>query len=203
MFAATIASSALLAVALIPWARGKLVGDPRQSDGMRAVKFPTDKMWLLGIAEFGGAAGLAAALFWWPLGVAAAVCLIAYFGGALAYLLRADIDLDALAVDARRSCRGSRRLAAHTSVTRSPAAMLRYDPPRVQVQSGSHASRELGIACAISSPGRHFDSGRNRRFACSNSLPYEVLAARIWPLRLDGSGPRWAARQPLSTWIQP
>ena len=74
MFAATIASSALLAVALIPSARGKLVGDPRQSDGMRAVKFPTDKMWLLGIAEFGGAAGLAVGLFWWPLGVAAAVC---------------------------------------------------------------------------------------------------------------------------------
>jgi hypothetical protein len=45
------------------------------------------------------------------------------------------------------------------------------------------ASRELGTAGAISSPGRHFDSGRNRRFACSNSLPYEVLAARIWQLR--------------------
>jgi uncharacterized membrane protein YphA (DoxX/SURF4 family) len=91
MFAATIASSALLAVALIPSARGKLAGDPRQSDGMRAVKFPTDKMWLLGIAEFGGAAGLAVGLFWWPLGVAAALCLIAYFMGALAYLLRAGI----------------------------------------------------------------------------------------------------------------
>jgi hypothetical protein len=46
---------------------------------------------LLGIAEFGGAAGLAVGLFWWPLGVAAAVCLIAYFIGALAYLLRAGI----------------------------------------------------------------------------------------------------------------
>jgi hypothetical protein len=43
MFAATIVSSALLAVALIPSARGKLVGDPRQSGGMRAVKFPTDR----------------------------------------------------------------------------------------------------------------------------------------------------------------
>ena len=91
MFVATIVSSALLAVALIPSARGKLVGDSRQSGGMRAVKFPTDKMWLLGIAEFGGAAGLAVGLFWWPLGVAAAVCLIAYFIGALAYLLRAGI----------------------------------------------------------------------------------------------------------------
>jgi hypothetical protein len=91
MFAATFASAALLAVALIPSARGKLVGDPRQSDGMRAVKFPTEKMWSLGIAEFGGAAALAVGLFWWPLGVAAAVCLIAYFIGALAYLLRAGI----------------------------------------------------------------------------------------------------------------
>jgi hypothetical protein len=91
MFAATIASSVLLAVALIPSARGKLVGDHRQSDGMRAVNFPIDKMWLLGAAELGGAAGLTVGLFWWPLGVAAAVSLIAYFGGALAYLLRAGI----------------------------------------------------------------------------------------------------------------
>jgi uncharacterized membrane protein YphA (DoxX/SURF4 family) len=91
MFTATIVSSVLLAVALIPSARGKLVGDPRQLDGMRAVKFPTDRMSLLAVAEFGGVAGLIIGLFWWPLGVAAAVCLIAYFIGALGYLLRARI----------------------------------------------------------------------------------------------------------------
>jgi hypothetical protein len=38
MFAATIASSVLLAVALIPSAQGKLVGDPRQIDGMRGLE---------------------------------------------------------------------------------------------------------------------------------------------------------------------
>jgi uncharacterized membrane protein YphA (DoxX/SURF4 family) len=89
MFAATIASSVLLAVALIPSARGKLVGDHRQSDGMRAVNFPIDKMWLLGAAELAGAVGLVVGLFWWPLGAAAAVCLTAYLIGALVYLLRA------------------------------------------------------------------------------------------------------------------
>ncbi|MDT5323401.1 MAG: hypothetical protein QOF25_553 [Mycobacterium sp.] len=89
MFAATIASPLLLAVALIPSARGKLVGDHRQSDGMRAVNFPVDKMWLLGAAELGGAVGLVVGLFWWPLGAAAAVCLTAYLIGALVYLLRA------------------------------------------------------------------------------------------------------------------
>lgn len=89
MFAATIASSVLLAVALIPSARGKFVGDQRQIDGMRAVDFPIDKMWLLAAAELAGAAGLVIGLFWWPLGVAAAACLVAYFIGALVYLLRA------------------------------------------------------------------------------------------------------------------
>ena len=89
MFAATIASAVLLAVTLIPSARGKLVGDQRQSDGMRAVNFPIDKMWLLGAAELAGAVGLVIGLLWWPLGVAAAVCLTAYLIGALAYLLRA------------------------------------------------------------------------------------------------------------------
>ena len=91
MFAATIASSVLLAVALIPSARGKLVGDHRQIDGMRAVNFPIDKMWLLGAAELAGAVGLVVGLFWWPLGAAAAACLTAYLIGALAYLLRAGI----------------------------------------------------------------------------------------------------------------
>lgn len=89
MFGATIASSVLLAVALIPSARGKLVGDQRQMDGMRAVNFPIDKMWLLGAAEAAGAAGLVVGLFSWPVGAAAAMCLTAYFIGALVYLLRA------------------------------------------------------------------------------------------------------------------
>jgi DoxX-like family len=89
MFAATIASSVLLAVALIPSARGKLVGDQRQIDGMRAVNFPVDKMWLLGAAEVAGAAGLVVGLFSWPVGAAAAICLAGYFIGALVYLLRA------------------------------------------------------------------------------------------------------------------
>jgi len=91
MFAATIASSVLLAVALIPSARGKLVGDQRQIAGMRAVNFPIDKMWLLAAAELAGAAGLVVGLFSWPVGAAAAVCLTAYFIGAVVYLLRARI----------------------------------------------------------------------------------------------------------------
>jgi hypothetical protein len=46
-------------------------------------------MWLLGAAELAGAVGLVIGLLWWPLGVAAAVCLTAYLIGALVYLLRA------------------------------------------------------------------------------------------------------------------
>jgi uncharacterized membrane protein len=91
MFAAGMVANGLLAIALIPSALGKLLGDQRQIDGMRAVKFLTDKMWLLGAAELAGAVGLIVGLFWWPLGVAAATCLIAYFIGALGYLFRARI----------------------------------------------------------------------------------------------------------------
>jgi DoxX-like family len=58
---------------------------------MRAVNFPVDKVWLLAAAELAAAAGLVVGLFSWPVGAAAAVCLTAYFIGALIYLLRARI----------------------------------------------------------------------------------------------------------------
>ncbi|MFI9383124.1 DoxX family protein [Kutzneria sp. NPDC052558] len=84
-------ASLLLAGLLVPSARGKLARDERQVLGMRAVGFPVDKLWLLAAAECAAVAGLVVGLFWWPVRVAAAVGLIGYFVGALAYLLRARV----------------------------------------------------------------------------------------------------------------
>jgi hypothetical protein len=82
MFIATVVISALIAALLLVSARGKLVRDPAQMTTMSAVGFPESKLWLLASAEIAGAVGLVVGLFWWPLGVAAAVGVVAYFVGA-------------------------------------------------------------------------------------------------------------------------
>src|ERR1700682_6480625 len=46
----------------MPDLQGRSGGDQRQIDGMRAVNFPIDKMWLLAAAELAGAAGRRAVL---------------------------------------------------------------------------------------------------------------------------------------------
>jgi hypothetical protein len=55
---------------------------------METVGFPLDKLWFLASAELLGAVGLAIGLFWWPLGVAAAIGVILYFTGAVGSHLR-------------------------------------------------------------------------------------------------------------------
>jgi uncharacterized membrane protein YphA (DoxX/SURF4 family) len=88
MFIAAAIVSSLLAVALIASGRGKLVKDPQVMKIMTKVGVPEDKLWLLAAAEFAGAVGLVAGLFWWPIGVAAAIGVILYFVGAVASHLR-------------------------------------------------------------------------------------------------------------------
>jgi hypothetical protein len=63
-------------VTLLFSAGGKLAKQEAQLKTMRTVGFPVDKMWLPASAEIAGAAGLIIGLFWWPLGVAAAIGLI-------------------------------------------------------------------------------------------------------------------------------
>ena len=82
MFIAAAIVSSLLAAALIASARGKLVKDKNVMEIMSRVGFPLDKVWLLALAELAGAVGLVAGLFWWPIGVAAAIGVILYFLGA-------------------------------------------------------------------------------------------------------------------------
>ena len=81
----------VLATVLVPSAWGKLTRADRQVEGMRAIGFPVSKLWLLAAAEVAAILGLLVGLLWWPLAVAAALGLIGYFVGALAYLLRARV----------------------------------------------------------------------------------------------------------------
>ncbi|MFF0814689.1 DoxX family protein [Rhodococcus sp. NPDC003318] len=90
MFIAAAVVSVLLALVLLASAAGKLSKNPQQVENMRKLNFPADKVWLLAAAEIAGAVGLVVGLFWWPIGVAAAIGVIAYFVGAVVVHLRAN-----------------------------------------------------------------------------------------------------------------
>jgi uncharacterized membrane protein YphA (DoxX/SURF4 family) len=88
MFIAAAVVAGLLAVALVASGAAKLMKNPRLVEGMSAVGVPEHRLWLLASAEFAGAVGLVAGLFWWPIGVAAAIGVILYFVGAVGAHLR-------------------------------------------------------------------------------------------------------------------
>jgi hypothetical protein len=88
MFIAAAIVSGLLAAGLVVSGRAKLIRDPQVMKTMSAVGVPEDKVWLLAVAEFAGAAGLVAGLLWWPIGIAAAIGVILYFVGAVGSHLR-------------------------------------------------------------------------------------------------------------------
>lgn len=88
MFTAAAVVSALLAGILFLSASGKLARQEAQMVTLRKVGFPDDKVWLLAAAEIAGGVGLVVGLFWWPLGLAAAAGVIAYFLGAIVSHLR-------------------------------------------------------------------------------------------------------------------
>ncbi|CAB4895804.1 MULTISPECIES: DoxX family protein [Nocardiaceae] len=88
MFIATVAVSVLLAVALTFSAVGKLTRNPSVVPMLEQVGVPADKIPWLAYAEILGAIGLLVGLFAWPIGVAAAIGVIAYFVGAVVAHLR-------------------------------------------------------------------------------------------------------------------
>jgi uncharacterized membrane protein YphA (DoxX/SURF4 family) len=88
VFVATAIVSSLLALLLIASGRGKLLKEPQQMEIMRSVEFPDDTVWLLAAAEIAGAVGVVAGLFWWPIGIAAAIGVTLYFLGAVSAHLR-------------------------------------------------------------------------------------------------------------------
>jgi uncharacterized membrane protein YphA (DoxX/SURF4 family) len=87
-FIALCILSGLLAVALFLSGRGKLAGEKNQMATMRRVNFPPGKVWFLAVVELSAAIGLVAGLFWRPIGIAAAIGLVAYFAGAVIAHLR-------------------------------------------------------------------------------------------------------------------
>ncbi len=82
MFIAVAIVCILLALALVVSGAFKLKKNPDLVEGMAAVGVPEHRLWLLAVAEVAGAIGLVVGLFWWPIGVAAAIGVILYFVGA-------------------------------------------------------------------------------------------------------------------------
>jgi DoxX-like family len=93
VFAATIAVSILLAAAIAYAAVRKLSHRPDVVQSYARVGVPEDKLDALAFILLAGAVGLVAGLVWAPIGIAAAVGLIAYFALAVAAHVRArDVE---------------------------------------------------------------------------------------------------------------
>jgi hypothetical protein len=90
MAAAATIVSVLLAALLVVSATIKLTRREPYVQGYLQVGVPEDKLNLLAIVLFAGAAGLLLGLAWAPVGVAAAAALVLYFSVAVAAHLRAD-----------------------------------------------------------------------------------------------------------------
>lgn len=88
MFIATLIVSIFLAVALAVSASGKLTKMPAVIESMSTVGVPSGRIPVLAYLEIAGALGLVIGLFWWPIGVAAAIGVVLYFVGAVVSHLR-------------------------------------------------------------------------------------------------------------------
>ena len=88
MFIATLIVSIVLALALTFSAVGKLSKNPSVVEQMGGVGVSAKQIPVLAYLELAGALGLVVGLFWWPIGVAAAIGVIAYFLGAVIAHLR-------------------------------------------------------------------------------------------------------------------
>jgi hypothetical protein len=99
MFIASIVVSALLALVVGNSGATKLAKNKTVMAAMDVVRFPRDRVWILGVLELAAAVGLIGGIFWWPLGVAAAIGVILYFIGAIVAHLRVS-DTKGLALPA-------------------------------------------------------------------------------------------------------
>jgi uncharacterized membrane protein YphA (DoxX/SURF4 family) len=96
MFIATCVLAAVLAAVLLLSAYGKLTHNADQTATIIKVGFPERHIWMLAICELAGALGIVIGLFWWPIGIAAAIGVVLYFVFAVAAHLRVrQFDLQA------------------------------------------------------------------------------------------------------------
>jgi hypothetical protein len=89
MFIATVLLGVLLAGVLLFSAYAKLTRNPQVTATVVGVGCPERFIWLLAVCEAAGAVGILIGLYWWPIGVAAAIGVVAYFVLAVAAHLRA------------------------------------------------------------------------------------------------------------------
>ncbi len=84
LFIASTIIAIVMSLLLVFSGVGKLRHDPRQVHTIHeVVGVPMRWFPWLAACEFAGAAGLLVGIVWWPLGIAAAVGVIAYFVGAI------------------------------------------------------------------------------------------------------------------------
>jgi DoxX-like protein len=100
MFAATAVLSALLAFLFGAAAAGKLTKMRSELDKARKLKISWPRYRLIAVPEAAAAAGLLAGLGIAPLGIAAAIGLVALMAGALAFRIRVRDTIPFLAGDA-------------------------------------------------------------------------------------------------------
>jgi hypothetical protein len=84
-----IVLSAVLAAAMLGSGVMKLVHAPGMVDNMAKVHVSRSQMTVLGVLEVAATVGLVVGIFWTPLGIAAAIGAVIYFGGAVVAHLRA------------------------------------------------------------------------------------------------------------------
>ena len=89
MYLATVVVSALLAALMSSAATRKLTHRPEVVESYLRAGVPEDKLDLLAIVLFAGAAGLLAGLLWAPIGIAAGAAALVYFAVAVGFHIRA------------------------------------------------------------------------------------------------------------------
>lgn len=89
MFTTTVIVTVVLAALLMLSATMKAGHSDAVVRFYERVGVPEDKLNYLALVLLAGAAGLLLGLFWPPIGIAAAVGVICYFAGAIAFHLRA------------------------------------------------------------------------------------------------------------------
>jgi hypothetical protein len=91
MFIAYAVVAVLLSLLLLASARAKLTRDPKIVESLTGLGVPLGMFAFLAGAEIAGAVGLVVGLWIAPLGIAAAIGVVAYFIGAvLTHLRRSD-----------------------------------------------------------------------------------------------------------------
>lgn len=90
MHIALVIVTVLLSIVLVGSAGAKLAKAKQIVESMSTVGVPLSSLPWLAAAEIAGAIGLIVGLYWWPIGLAAAIGVVLYFVGAVIAHLRVN-----------------------------------------------------------------------------------------------------------------